>query len=135
MAYTVRVQAILAPMSDGSDAPWVTPEEIREALRLATDVFRLAEVEFLFDPASDVVTMPSDLLSRDCILAPDADFSGPKDVPPACDIKPFPEYNSNDNERKRVAELYPGKLVVFFAFGRAPRWNEATQHWEDVPGA
>jgi len=134
MAYTVRVQAILAPMSDGSDAPWVTPEEIREALRLATDVFRLAEVEFLFDPASDVVTMPSDLLSRDCILAPDADFSGPKDVPPACDIKPFPEYNSNDNERKRVAELYPGKLVVFFAFGRAPRWNEATQHWEDVPG-
>jgi hypothetical protein len=135
MPHTVRVQAILAPMSDGSDAPWVSTEQIRQALRLATDVFRPADVEFLFDPVSDVVTIPRDLLSRDCTLAPNADFSGPKSAPPACDYPPpFPGYNSNDTERKRVAELYPGKLVAFFAFGRAPYWNETTQHWEDVRG-
>lgn len=125
MIYSVRVQAILAPMDDGSDAPWVTPQEIREALWLATDIFRSADVEFLFDPASDVATMPSDLLSRDCTLASNADFSGPKSAPPACDAKP------NNDERNRVAELYPGKLVVFFAYGRAPAWDDATQHWVD----
>jgi hypothetical protein len=129
MVYSVRVQAILAPMSDGSDAPTVTPEDIREALRLATEIYRAADVEFLFDPASDVVTMPSDLLSRDCTLAPGTDLGGPKSVPPVCDPKP------NNDERNRVAGLYPGKLVVFFAFGRGPVWDDATRHWVDAEGA
>ena len=123
MTYSVRVQMILAPMRDGSDAPSVTPEDFRQAVRMATDVYGPADVEFLFDPASDVATMPSDLLSRDCTLAPNANFNGPKTSPPPCDPKP------NNDERNRVANLYPGKLVVFFAFGRAPAWDDATQHW------
>ena len=84
-ADTIRVQAILAPMSDGSDAPAVTSQQIRNALSLATEVYKTANVEFIFDPASDVVSMSSDLLSRSCTLSPTADLNAAKTVPPLCD--------------------------------------------------
>jgi len=124
-ADTIRVHAILAAMSDGSDAPTVTPEQIREALRLANDVYKTANVEFIFDPASDVATIPSDLLSQDCTLSPAADLNAPMGTPPACPLPP----NPNNDERTRVAQMYPGKLVVYFAQGKTPVWDAGAGHW------
>ena len=105
MVFSVRVQAILASRSDGGDAPTVTAEDIRQALRLATDVFKAADVEFLFDPASDVVTMPSDLLSRDCTLPPGVDLNGQRSIPPFCDTEPNAAEHTHVDVRFRGNEL------------------------------
>jgi hypothetical protein len=105
VVFSVRVQAILASRSDGGDAPTVTAEDIRQALRLATDVFKAADVEFLFDPASDVVTMPSDLLSRDCTLPPGVDLNGQRSIPPFCDTEPNAAEHTHVDVRFRGNEL------------------------------
>src|SRR5438094_2718552 len=104
----VRVQAILASDRNGGGAPSVTPQQILASLTSASRVFASAGIVFTFDPASDVLRIKSDLLYQDCALSPTADLNAPREVPPDCDTKP------NNDERNRIAQLYPGKLVGYF---------------------
>ncbi|HEY7370910.1 MAG TPA: FG-GAP-like repeat-containing protein [Polyangia bacterium] len=99
------MQAIFVSMDDGSLAPTVTPEMVREDLELASQIFAPANIRFEFDPATDVfpppelnTTVKSTLLSRHCTVTGDACVDAP-----------------NIAERNRVAQTYPGKLVVFYA--------------------
>jgi hypothetical protein len=103
----VRVQVILASYDDGSFAPTVTPEQIRVDLNQATQTYAPASIRFEFDPQTDVLRINSTLLARECTLAPGAVLGTTTE--PACD------YARHNDERNRVAQTYPGKLVVYFS--------------------
>src|SRR3954465_7760577 len=51
----IRVEAVLASHTDGSAAPTVTASDLRTVLQYAQTTFASANLEFLFDPESDVV--------------------------------------------------------------------------------
>lgn len=68
--------------------------------------------------------MNNDLLYQDCVLSLTADLNAPKEVPPACDSQP------NNDERNRIAQFYPGKLVVYFSVGVKPRYDETARKWK-----
>ncbi|WP_437653343.1 hypothetical protein [Sorangium sp. So ce1182] len=103
----IRVHAILASYDNGTLAPSVTPAQIRDALQQASQVFALASIQFAFDPETDVSRMNSTLLARECTLTPGAVV--PSTTEPQCD------YQSHNDERNRVAQSYPGKLVIYFS--------------------
>src|SRR5262249_8954731 len=61
-------------------------------------------------------------------LSPTADLNAPKEVPPTCDSRP------NNDERNRIAQFYPGKLVVYFSVGLKPRYDATARKWKmDAP--
>lgn len=125
---SIRVQAILVADRLGGGAATVTPQQITASLAYATQVYAPAGIEFTFDPASDVARVNNDLLYYDCTLSPMADMNAPKEVPPACDPKP------NNDERNRIAQFYPGKLVVYFSVGIRPRYDTTARKWKmDAP--
>jgi hypothetical protein len=124
---TVRVQAILVADSQGRGAAQVTPEQITQSLAYASRVFAPAGIEFTFDPASDVARLNNDLLYYDCTLSPAADLNAPEEVPPDCDDR------RNNDERNRIAQFYPGKLVVYFSAGLKPHYDKNTRRWRMEP--
>jgi Polyglycine hydrolase-like, structural repeat len=75
-----------------------------------------------------VARLNNDLLYQDCTLSATADLNAPKEFPPACDSQP------NNDERNRVAQFYPGKLVVYLSKGASPRYDETAHRWRmDAP--
>ena len=106
----------------------MTPEQIARILTYASRVYAPAGIEFTFDPASDVARVNNDLLYYDCTLSPTTDLNAPKEAPPACDPKP------NNDERNRIAQFYPGKLVVYFSVGIKPQYDANARKWKmDTP--
>src|SRR5262249_44172141 len=63
----------------------------------------------------------------DCTLAPGANLNVPKSTPPSCDAV------SHSNERTRIANNYPGKLVVFFSSGDTLTWSDSLNKWQYGP--
>src|SRR6185503_5913291 len=103
---------------DGSQAATATPAQIQTAVADARAILAAANIELTFDPDSDVTSISSTLLNHDCLPpAPGTNLMTDKDHPPPEDC------SGSDNERDRIAQLYPGKLVVYFSTGDRLYWN------------
>jgi hypothetical protein len=121
---SIRVQAVLVSNDDGSLAPTITPQQIRADLNTASQAFGPASVRFDFDPQTDVSRVNSTLLGRECTLAAGAVLGTATE--PSCD---FPIHN---DERNRVAQTYPGKMVIYFSASERTR-RDAAGLWQYGP--
>jgi hypothetical protein len=124
----IRLYAIPTANDDGSQAASVSAQHLQQVLKDINDVYRAANIQFIFDPATDLALVHrSTLLNHDCTLAPDADLNSPPDKEPKCDYAP------HTAERNRVARQYLDRLVLYFSSGDRPKYNEEKKKWEFVP--
>ena len=117
--YSVRLHAVLAS-ADGVSYPTVSAADLRAAAKIATKAYEKANIEFLFDPDTDISKVVGEDYADDFTLVPVSDISNPNVDP----------NTSTAARRDELAQRYPGKLVVFFARGYKWNWIENNKRWE-----
>ncbi|TNE44626.1 MAG: hypothetical protein EP343_28620 [Deltaproteobacteria bacterium] len=96
---TLLVQAVQVSHDDGSRAASITPAQVKQWVDEANKVFAVAKITFQFDPSKDFSQHKSTLLNR---------------INSASD----PDWQQAVNEGNKVALSHPGKMTVFFRYGR-----------------
>jgi len=96
---TVQVQAIRVADNDGSRAANITAEQVGRWVDNANAVYAAADIRFQFDSGSDWSTLNNTLINR---------MTGVED----------PDWTQARDAGNTVAARYPGKIVVFFRYGR-----------------
>lgn len=105
------VQAVILSDDDGSRAAHITPAEIRVWVKHANDVWRQARIGFeVEDPP---LVLRSTLLNG---------MMGESD----------PNWEVERAAANRAAWQYPGRLVVFFRYGRGQEPTRQSFSWTDV---
>lgn len=131
-ADAVRVHAILTANDDGSQAATATPAQITAAIDQVRAVFGDADLVVNFDPESDITRIDRTLLNHDC---------SPAEEP--IDVEKYPadgpsapgDCTPNQAERTRVAQGFPGKVVLFFSSGDRYRYDPTQARWVYGPRA
>lgn len=95
---TVRLQAIAVSDDDGRRAVRITPEQVKQWVDKANEIFALASVRFLYDPDLDFAALKSTILN---------DMTGDSDT----------NWKREVDTGNRVAADHTGKLVMFFIHG------------------
>ena len=95
---TVRLQAIQLSDDNGGRATRITPQQVKQWVDKANEIFAKASVRILYDPASDFTMLNSTLLN---------DMTGDTDT----------NWKREVDFGNRIAAQHAGKMVVFFIHG------------------
>ncbi len=95
---TVRHQAMQVSDDDGGRTVRITPQQVKQWVDKANEVFAHASVRFLYDPDLDFAALKSTLLND---MAGETDTNWLREV----------------DSGNRVAARYPDRVVVFFIHG------------------
>jgi len=124
--YKIRILAIKTADDDGSHAASVSATKLAERIIRATEIFKKANIEFLFDPAVDIMEVKSTLLNRDITLYDDPKkYTSKSEKPP---------HNSeiHSEARWKLASLFTDRLCIFFSYRTRLKYNETAGYWEEV---
>jgi hypothetical protein len=120
----IRIHIIPTANDDGSKAAQVTAWQVQECFKSVNELYKQADIAFLFDPQTDFDPIRrSTLLNQDMLEVPNADLNSPSDKCPG-DSKPF------DAEKDRIGKEYPGKLVIFVGCGDRYLYDRDKKKWE-----
>ena len=131
--YRIRIHAIRTTNLDGSQPATVTPEEIEAMVAGANTIFQAANVQFVFNKATDFEERNNHFLNHDVTLQHPSTWQDSPETPPL-KIADIDQNNTavHDAERASLAALYPGELVIFFRYGEEVAYNKGTSKWEVV---
>jgi hypothetical protein len=110
--YVVPLEAIRVRDDDGGHQTHISAGEVRQWVDMANTVFAAAGIRFTFDPRTDFTTLNSTLINR---------MTGTGD----------PEWARERVAANAVAARYPGKIAVFFRWGRDATPTGAGFSWSD----
>jgi hypothetical protein len=109
---TTHLQAIQVMDDDGGRSTPVTPDQIKQWVEKANEIWAGASIRFLYDPDSDFTTLRNTLINS---------MMGIENK----------NWNEEKTEGDKVAARYPGKLVLFFRYGSGPRPIGGSFSWYD----
>lgn len=106
--HQLRIQAVLLSDDDGGNGATVTPEGFAQRVEAANAIYAPVGVNFVFDPAADLVQIRSTLLNRDVtvLVPPNVGTDGWSSKPPA-------DTESHHRARADFARIFSRKIVVF----------------------
>ena len=124
-----QIRLLVAQMFDDnrtnftSTKPIATEQEIVDRVAYANRVFAQAKIEFLFNPARDLIRINATLLNRSFMPLVQPDFGAdgwrisnwPKPGPPD-------DKDRRDRARKEFANLFHGRIVIFLR--SLKKWRE-----------
>ena len=120
----VRIHVIPTANDDGSEGSPITKNDILLFIKYASDVYKNAGICFVFDPETDFdLIRRNTLLNQDQPEVPNANLNAPRDKNPGGEVNPC------NDEKKRIADEYPGKLVIFFGKGKKYNYDEENGKW------
>ena len=93
--FAVHIEVLRVANDDGSNLANVTPDEIIQLVNQTNEIFGPASIRILFDPQTDVDIIQSSAIAE-MLGAGDKNWIDPM------------------NQADALAEMYPGKLTVFF---------------------
>jgi hypothetical protein len=109
---TVRLQAIQVSDDDGAHPVRLTPQQVKQWVDKANEIYAMASVRLDYDPQTDFASLKSTVLNG---MAGDTD----------------PDWKREVEAGNRVAATYSGKLVVFFIHGRGASPTGGGFSWVD----
>jgi hypothetical protein len=120
----IHIHIIPTANDDGSKAALVTAAQVQECFKYVNELYKQADVAFIFDPKTDFDPIRrSTLLNQDMLEVPNANLNSPSDKNPG-DSKPC------DAEKDRIGKEYSGKLVIFVGCGDRYQYNADKKKWE-----
>ena len=105
---TIRIQAVLCADDDGTNAATITPSGFAQRVEAANTIYASVGITFVFDPAIDLIRVPSSKLNRDLTVLepPDVGDDGWNDEPAV-------DEESHQRAREDFARTYSKKIVVY----------------------
>lgn len=124
----LRLQVVRTADDDGSNVGAITANGVVSLVSTANQIFADADVEFVYDPATDFTHINSTLLNRDFTPLSDLTKATDKDKEPAVTQVP------HRRAKRQIAELFNDSITVFFSRRSRLAFSTSKGHWEELSG-